>query len=155
MLSAVGYVSSRAGWDGYRIQVDDTELFAAEISAMTCRSSRGNAPRISWVKRLPTAVITLSRPTSRTPSAGHQTRQNRQASQTRKRIIIEPTARSGTGLRPRLRNRQTILVFDHGGGTFDVSILETRARGSSSQASGGNIPPLAAATTSTQVVEWM
>ena len=52
------------------------------------------------------------------------------------RIINEPTAASlAYGFEK--KNNETILVFDLGGGTFDVSVLEARPRPSRAACAGG------------------
>src|ERR671933_55839 len=70
-----------------------------------------------------------------------------------KRIINEPTAAAlAYGLDK--EQDQTILVFDLGGGTFDVSILELRERGFEGKATSGN-NHLGGDNFDKAIVDWM
>ncbi|HSL01563.1 MAG TPA: molecular chaperone DnaK [Rubrobacteraceae bacterium] len=117
----VGYeVKSGSGGD-IRIQVGDKEYSPPEISAMTLQKLKRDAEEYLG-EEVTEAVITVpayfeDAQRQATKDAG------RIAGLEVKRIINEPTAAAlAYGLDK--EHDQTILVFDLGGGTFDVSILE-------------------------------
>src|SRR5918998_455362 len=117
----VGYqVKSEPGGD-IRIAVDDKEYSSPEISAMTLQKLKRDAEEYLG-EEVTEAVITVpayfeDAQRQATKDAG------RIAGLNVKRIINEPTAASlAYGMDK--EDDQTILVFDLGGGTFDVSILE-------------------------------
>src|ERR671933_92129 len=117
----VGYeVVSGSGGD-VRVRVDEKEYSPAEISAMILQKLKRDAGEYLG-EEVTEAVITVpayfeDAQRLATKDAG------RIAGLDVKRIINEPTAASlAYGLDK--ENEQTILVFDLGGGTFDVSVLE-------------------------------
>jgi molecular chaperone DnaK len=119
--SRVGYeVESGTGGD-IRVQVGDKEYSPPEISAMILQKLKRDAEEYLG-EEVTEAVITVpayfeDAQRQATKDAG------RIAGLEVKRIINEPTAAAlAYGLDK--ENDQTILVFDLGGGTFDVSILE-------------------------------
>ncbi|HKZ26306.1 MAG TPA: Hsp70 family protein, partial [Rubrobacteraceae bacterium] len=117
----VGYeVKSGPGGD-VRVQIDDKDYSPPEISAMTLQKLKRDAEEYLG-EEITEAVITVpayfeDAQRQATKDAG------RIAGLDVKRIINEPTAAAlAYGLDK--EGEQTILVFDLGGGTFDVSILE-------------------------------
>jgi molecular chaperone DnaK len=147
----VGYeVKSGPGGD-IRIGVDDKEYSAPEISAMTLQKLKRDAEEYLG-EEVTEAVITVpayfeDAQRQATKDAG------RIAGLNVKRIINEPTAASlAYGMDK--EDDQTILVFDLGGGTFDVSILELGEGVFEVKATSGN-NHLGGDDFDAKVVEWM
>ena len=147
----VGYeVKSGPGGD-IRIGVDDKEYSAPEISAMTLQKLKRDAEEYLG-EEVTEAVITVpayfeDAQRQATKDAG------RIAGLNVKRIINEPTAASlAYGMDK--EEDQTILVFDLGGGTFDVSILELGEGVFEVKATSGN-NHLGGDDFDAKVVEWM
>jgi molecular chaperone DnaK len=149
--SRVGYeVKSGPGGD-VRIGVDDKEYSAPEISAMILQKLKRDAEEYLG-EEVAEAVITVpayfeDAQRQATKDAG------RIAGLNVKRIINEPTAASlAYGMDK--EDDQTILVFDLGGGTFDVSILELGEGVFEVKATSGN-NHLGGDDFDAEVVEWM
>jgi molecular chaperone DnaK len=147
----VGYqVKSGPGGD-IRIEVDDKEYSPPEISAMTLQKLKRDAEEYLG-EEISEAVITVpayfeDAQRQATKDAG------RIAGLNVKRIINEPTAASlAYGMDK--EEDQTILVFDLGGGTFDVSILELGEGVFEVKATSGN-NHLGGDDFDAKVVEWM
>jgi molecular chaperone DnaK len=147
----VGYqVKSGPGGD-IRIEVDDKEYSAPEISAMILQKLKRDAEEYLG-EEVSEAVITVpayfeDAQRQATKDAG------RIAGLNVKRIINEPTAASlAYGMDK--EEDQTILVFDLGGGTFDVSILELGEGVFEVKATSGN-NHLGGDDFDAKVVEWM
>nr|MDQ5819227.1 Hsp70 family protein [Actinomycetota bacterium] len=117
--SRVGYEVKSAGGD-VRVQVGEKEYSPPEISAMILQKLKRDAEEYLG-EEVTEAVVTVpayfeDAQRQATKDAG------RIAGLDVKRIINEPTAAAlAYGLDK--EQDQTILVFDLGGGTFDVSIL--------------------------------
>src|SRR5918995_176874 len=117
----VGYVVKSGPGGDIRIQVDDKDYSPPEVSAMTLQKLKRDAEEYLG-EEVTDAVITVpayfeDAQRQATKDAG------KVAGLNVKRIINEPTAAAlAYGLDK--EGEQTILVFDLGGGTFDVSILE-------------------------------
>src|SRR5215208_319476 len=147
----VGYqVKSGPGGD-IRVQVDDKEYSPPEISAMTLQKLKRDAEEYLG-EDVTEAVITVpayfeDAQRQATKDAG------KIAGLNVKRIINEPTAASlAYGMDK--EEDQTILVFDLGGGTFDVSILELGEGVFEVKATSGN-NHLGGDDFDAKVVEWM
>jgi molecular chaperone DnaK len=147
----VGYqVKSAAGGD-IRIEVDDKDYSPPEISAMILQKLKRDAEEYLG-EEVSEAVITVpayfeDAQRQATKDAG------RIAGLNVKRIINEPTAASlAYGMDK--EEDQTILVFDLGGGTFDVSILELGEGVFEVKATSGN-NHLGGDDFDAKVVEWM
>jgi molecular chaperone DnaK len=147
----VGYqVKSGPGGD-IRIEVDEKEYSPPEISAMTLQKLKRDAEEYLG-EEVTEAVITVpayfeDAQRQATKDAG------RIAGLNVKRIINEPTAASlAYGMDK--EEDQTILVFDLGGGTFDVSILELGEGVFEVKATSGN-NHLGGDDFDAKVVEWM
>jgi molecular chaperone DnaK len=119
--SRVGYEVKSGNGGDIRVEVGDKEYSPPEISAMTLQKLKRDAEEYLG-EEVTEAVITVpayfeDAQRQATKDAG------RIAGLEVKRIINEPTAAAlAYGLDK--EHDQTILVFDLGGGTFDVSILE-------------------------------
>src|SRR3982751_6704526 len=147
----VGYeVKSGPGGD-VRVGVDDKEYSAPEISAMILQKLKRDAEEYLG-EEVTEAVITVpayfeDAQRQATKDAG------RIAGLDVKRIINEPTAASlAYGLDK--EHEQTILVFDLGGGTFDVSILELGEGVFEVKATSGN-NHLGGDDFDAKIVEWI
>jgi molecular chaperone DnaK len=147
----VGYgVKSGSGGD-IRIEVDGKEYSPPEISAMILQKLKRDAEEYLG-EEVTEAVITVpayfeDAQRQATKDAG------RIAGLDVKRIINEPTAAAlAYGLDK--EQDQTILVFDLGGGTFDVSILELGDGVFEVKATSGN-NHLGGDDFDAKVVEWM
>src|SRR5215210_2948688 len=147
----VGYdVMSGSGGD-VRVQIDDRDYSPPEISAMILQKIKRDAEEYLG-EEVTEAVITVpayfeDAQRQATKDAG------RIAGLEVKRIINEPTAAAlAYGLDK--EQDQTILVFDLGGGTFDVSILELGDGVFEVKATSGN-NHLGGDDFDAKVVEWM
>jgi len=149
--SRVGYeVKSGSGGD-IRVEVGDKDYSPPEISAMILQKLKRDAEEYLGEEVIE-AVITVpayfeDAQRQATKDAG------RIAGLDVKRIINEPTAAAlAYGLDK--EQDQTILVFDLGGGTFDVSILELGDGVFEVKATSGN-NHLGGDDFDAKVVEWM
>ncbi len=147
----VGYVVKSGPGGDVRVQVDDKEYSPPEISAMTLQKLKRDAEEYLG-EEVTDAVITVP---AYFEDAQRQATQDagRIAGLNVKRIINEPTAASlAYGMDK--EQDQTILVFDLGGGTFDVSILELGEGVFEVKATSGN-NHLGGDDFDNKVVEWM
>ncbi|MDQ3923364.1 MAG: molecular chaperone DnaK [Actinomycetota bacterium] len=147
----VGYeVKSGPGGD-VRVQVDEKDYSPPEISAMILQKLKRDAEEYLG-DEVTEAVITVpayfeDAQRQATKDAG------RIAGLDVKRIINEPTAAAlAYGLDK--EGEQTILVFDLGGGTFDVSILELGEGVFEVKATSGN-NHLGGDDFDAKIVEWL
>ncbi|HET7480578.1 MAG TPA: molecular chaperone DnaK [Rubrobacteraceae bacterium] len=147
----VGYTVKSGNGGDIRVQVDDKEYSPPEISAMTLQKLKRDAEEYLG-EEITDAVITVpayfeDAQRQATKDAG------RIAGLNVKRIINEPTAAAlAYGLDK--EQEQTILVFDLGGGTFDVSILELGEGVFEVKATSGN-NHLGGDDFDAKVVEWL
>jgi molecular chaperone DnaK len=147
----VGYSLSSGNGGDLKVTVDDKEYSPPEISAMTLQKLKRDAEEYLG-EEVTEAVITVpayfeDAQRQATKDAG------RIAGLDVKRIINEPTAAAlAYGLDK--ENEQTILVFDLGGGTFDVSILELGEGVFEVKATNGN-NHLGGDDFDSKIVDWM
>jgi molecular chaperone DnaK len=105
-----------------RVKVDDKQYSPPEISAMTLQKIKADA-EAKLGDTVDSAVITV--PAYFNDDQRQATKDaGKIAGLEVKRIINEPTAASLAYGLDKEATDQTILVFDLGGGTFDVSVLE-------------------------------
>jgi molecular chaperone DnaK len=108
--------------EDYKVKIDDQEYTPQEISAMILQKMRSDAEAYIG-ETIDRAVITV-------PAYFHDSQRKatkdagKIAGLEVMRIINEPTAAALAYGLDKQGQDQTILVFDLGGGTFDVSVLE-------------------------------
>jgi molecular chaperone DnaK len=147
----VGYNLSKGSDGEVKVDVEDKDYSPQEISAMLLQKIKRDAEEYLG-DEVTEAVITVpayfeDAQRQATKDAG------RIAGLDVKRIINEPTAASlAYGLDK--ENDQTILVFDLGGGTFDVSVLELGEGVFEVKATSGN-NHLGGDDFDNKIVEWI
>ena len=147
----VGFKVSQGSGGDLRVEVADNQYSPPEISAMTLQKLKRDAEEYLG-EEVTEAVVTVpayfeDAQRQATKDAG------RIAGLNVKRIINEPTAAAlAYGLDK--ENEQTILVFDLGGGTFDVSVLELGEGVFEVKATSGN-NHLGGDDFDAKIVEWL
>jgi len=118
-------VSYAIGGAPLKVRVRESEYTPEEISALVLRKLRTDAERALGLE-VTRAVITV--PAYFNDAQRNATkRAGELAGFTVERIVNEPTAAALAYGLDRLKDRAKIAVFDLGGGTFDISILELNA----------------------------
>ncbi|MEO7319806.1 MAG: Hsp70 family protein, partial [Chthoniobacteraceae bacterium] len=107
---------------GQRVLVRDREFSPEEISALILRKLKADAER-ALAQPIERAVITVPAYFNDAQRAATKTA-GELAGFTVERILNEPTAAALAYGLDKLRDRSKIAVYDFGGGTFDISILE-------------------------------
>src|SRR5688572_18267936 len=116
------YTTVRDARGGLSVRIDDRVLSPVEISAMILRRLKAVAER-ALERPVSRAVITV--PAYFNDAQRTATRQAGElAGFTVERIVNEPTAAALAYGLDKLKERSKIAVYDLGGGTFDLSILE-------------------------------
>jgi molecular chaperone DnaK len=105
-----------------RVRIRDREFLPEEISALVLRKLKADAERALGVE-VARAVITVPAYFNDAQRAATK-RAGELAGLAVERIVNEPTAAALAYGLDKLRDRSKIAVFDLGGGTFDISILE-------------------------------
>ena len=118
----VPYKITRGGDGSPRVDIDGKEFSAPEVSAMILQKLKREAERYLG-QPVTEAVITV--PAYFNDAQRQATKDaGRIAGLDVKRIINEPTAAALAYGFDKKKKDQTIAVFDFGGGTFDISILD-------------------------------
>jgi molecular chaperone DnaK len=121
---AVPYSITRTGSGPARIRIDDRELAPEDISAEVLKKVRADA-EAALGETITRAVITV--PAYFNDAQRNATkRAGELAGLTVERIINEPTAAALAYGLDKLKEHARIAVYDLGGGTFDLSILELK-----------------------------
>src|ERR687889_605434 len=121
-MKMVPYSVIRAGNGDVRVKAGDEQSSPPEISAMILQKLKADA-EAKLGETVDSAVITV--PAYFNDDQRQATKDaGRIAGLDVKRVINEPTAASLAYGLDKEATDQTILVFDLGGGTFDVSVLE-------------------------------
>jgi len=114
-------IASKDG-NSIRVQADEREYSAPEISAMTLQKMKQTAEEYLGSK-VEEAVITV--PAYFNDSQRQATKDAGEIAGLKvRRIINEPTAAALAYGLDKKHNNSTIAVYDLGGGTFDISVLE-------------------------------
>lgn len=121
----VSYPLAGAPGTPVKVKIRERELAPEEVSALVLRKLKADAERAlgAEVGAITRAVITV--PAYFNDAQRNATKQAGElAGFTVERIVNEPTAAALAYGLDRLQDRAKIAVFDLGGGTFDISILE-------------------------------
>ncbi|MBA1434849.1 molecular chaperone DnaK [Bombilactobacillus bombi] len=120
--NTVASIKRHIGEAGYKVKVNEKEYTPQEISAMILQYIKGFAEKYLG-EEVTQAVITV--PAYFNDSQRQATKDaGKIAGLDVKRIINEPTASALAYGLDKSKDDEKVLVYDLGGGTFDVSILE-------------------------------
>lgn len=120
----VQFVKRQIGDSGYRREVGSQQYSAIDLSAMILRKLKTDA-EVFLARPVTEAVITVpayfaEAQRSNTVAAG------RRAGLSIRAVINEPTAAAIDYGLEHMRNEQVVLVYDLGGGTFDVTLMRVK-----------------------------
>ncbi len=118
----VSYTVTGHSGEAARIRVRDRDYTPEEVSALVLRKLKADAER-ALEQPVTRAVITVPAYFNDAQRAATK-RAGELAGLTVERIVNEPTAAALAYGLDKLRDRAKIAVFDLGGGTFDISLLE-------------------------------
>jgi molecular chaperone DnaK len=121
-IDDVSYALVGATGDAVRVRVGERDVAPEEVSALVLRKLRADAERALGAE-VTRAVITVPAYFNDAQRAATK-RAGELAGFTVERILNEPTAAALAYGLDRLRDHARVAVFDLGGGTFDLSILE-------------------------------
>jgi molecular chaperone DnaK len=135
-------IKRKMGVPGFAVELDGRRYGAAAISAMVLESVVKDAfvaLGVEWPAERPAADVVITVPAYFGEAERAATREaGETAGLNVVRIINEPTAAAvGYGF-TRDPATNTVLVFDLGGGTFDVTVVETSAKMIRAIATGGS-----------------
>ena len=117
----IRFIKREMGNPSYRVNIDGEDRFPEYLSALILKKLKVDA-EAQLGQPITRAVISV--PAYFKDAQREATRQAAQmAGLEVLRIINEPTAAALAYGRDKVKGRQTILVYDFGGGTFDVSIV--------------------------------
>lgn len=122
----VRFVKREMGNPSYRANIDGKDYFPEDLSAMILKKLKNDAEAYLG-KEISKAVISV--PAYFKDAQREATRQAGQIAGLEViRIVNEPTAAALAYGLDKVEGRQTILVYDFGGGTFDVTVMQINGR---------------------------
>jgi molecular chaperone DnaK len=122
----VRFVKREMGNPSYRANIDGKDYFPEDLSAMILKKLKNDA-EASLGKEINKAVISV--PAYFKDAQREATRQAGQIAGLEViRIVNEPTAAALAYGLDKVEGDQTILVYDFGGGTFDVTIMQIKGK---------------------------
>jgi molecular chaperone DnaK len=122
----IRFVKREMGNPSYRANIDGKDYFPEDLSAMILKKLKNDA-EASLGKEISKAVISV--PAYFKDAQREATRQAGQIAGLEViRIVNEPTAAALAYGLDKVEGRQTILVYDFGGGTFDATVMQINGR---------------------------
>jgi len=134
--NAVRFIKRQMGEDGFSMEFYGREYTPQQISALILRKMKDDAEELLGVE-VKDAVITVPAYFN-SAQRGATSEAGRIAGLNVLSIINEPTAAAIAYGLDRLGEKRTLLVFDLGGGTFDVTVMEINGSKLTTLASDGN-----------------
>lgn len=122
----VRYIKREMGNSSYRVNIDGQDYFPEDLSAMILKKLKNDAEAYLG-KEINKAVISV--PAYFKDAQREATRQAGQIAGLEViRIVNEPTAAALAYGLDKVEGDQIILVYDFGGGTFDVTIMQIKGK---------------------------